>query len=81
MSEESRNINFHNCPKYEKHELTTDQIKAITFEAAKLAVEMVKAEAITATGTFVITKLGYLVGVISLGLLLYLNRLGLIVWR
>lgn len=37
-----REVDYTNCPKYEKHELTTEQIEEIAEAAAKKAVEKIR---------------------------------------
>lgn len=72
---------FQECPKYACHELTDAQIHTVAVAAAKVAIELVKEEAITATGTFVLSKVAYVVGLASLALLAYATKIGAIEWR
>lgn len=71
-------VPYDRCPKYEYHALTVDQVEEITTLAAKKAVELAKVEAYIVTGSFVITKMGYLVGFIITGVALYLLKIGVI---
>lgn len=80
------NIPYDKCPKYACHELTNAQIEEIVqrvaekaaHKAAHRAVELIKVEAYTATGSFVITKVGYVVGFLLLGIGTYLLKMGII---
>lgn len=67
---------FTKCPHYDKHELTNEQIELIV----KKTLEAGKQELVSSVGTFVITKASYVVGVIILGLLVFLSRYNLIDW-
>jgi hypothetical protein len=71
-------IPYNRCPKYECHALTLEQVEEITDLAAKKAVELAKTEAYMVTGTFVITKAGYLIGFLLTGIALYLLKIGVI---
>lgn len=74
-------IPYSRCPKYDCHALTTAQLEEITLQAAKKAVELVKTEAYVATGTFVITKVGYIVGFTLISIIMYLTKAGIIEWK
>jgi hypothetical protein len=63
---------FHNCPRYDKHELSEDQI----IDIAKRAVLLAKDEVYKDLGKTVTEKFFTAVGVVMLGLYTWLNLNG-----
>ena len=58
---------FSSCPRYDKHELSDDQIEDIAERAATRAVSKVKGEFYEEVGKGVMSKLYWLVGIILVG--------------
>jgi hypothetical protein len=69
---------FSQCPRYDKHELSDEQIEEIAERAAKKAIEMAKTEFYTDVGHTVINKFYWLVGIVVAGSFLWLNSKGFI---
>jgi hypothetical protein len=71
---ERRKINFEQCPKYERHELSEDQIVAI----AKKAVQLAKEESDMEVGRLTKKGLRYIAGTLLIGLYVWAVQQGLI---
>ena len=68
-------IHFHRCPKFERYELTEDQMERLASKAARKALALGKAElkqelgeSTIAFGATVIRRFFYVVGAISLAI-------------
>lgn len=69
---------FTECPRYEKHELSDEQIEEIAERAAKKAIKLAKADFYQDVGHTVVNKFYWLVGLIIAGSFLWLNSKGVI---
>jgi len=68
--------NFKFCPRYDKHELTDEQIDLIATNAATKAVLMAKKDFYQGVGETVINKLYWLVGAVAIGCLVLGIKMG-----
>lgn len=69
---------FSMCPRYDKHELSDDQIEEIAERAAEKAIDKAKADFYQDVGHTVINKFYWLVGAVIAGSFLWLNSKGFI---
>lgn len=69
---------FAQCPKYNLHELTDEQIDAIAEKAAKRAVAMARDDFYKDVGETVIGKFKWLVGAVVVGAAIWMAQHGLI---
>ena len=69
---------FAQCPKYNLHELTDEQIDAIAEKAAKRAVAMARDDFYKDVGETIIGKTKWLVGAIVVGGFVWLAQHGMI---
>lgn len=67
---------FADCPRYDKHELSEDQIETIAERAAKKAIDYAKSEFYQDVGHTVMGKLYWLIGVVVVGIVVGLAKLG-----
>ena len=67
---------FKLCPKFDRHDLTDEQIDQLTTNAAKKAVLLAKTEFYQGVGETVVNKLYWLVGVAAVGLLVLGIKMG-----
>lgn len=65
-------IEFHTCPRYDKHELSEDQIVFI----AKRAVELAREDFYVGVGKSVTSKFFIVAGIIAVGLTTWLSSHG-----
>lgn len=77
--EEDRRMNierrsFKDCPRFDRHELSEDQIVSI----AKRAVVLARGEFYTDVGKSVVEKFFWIVGALTVGIIAYLQSHGII---
>jgi len=69
---------FSQCPRYDKHELSDDQIEEIAERAAKKAIGMARDEFYQDVGETIVGKFKWLVGAIAVGIFVWLAQHGII---
>jgi tetrahydromethanopterin S-methyltransferase subunit G len=67
---------FKACPRYDKHELTDEQIDLIATNAAKKAVDLAKKELYQGVGERVVNWIFWVIGVAVVGLFLFAVKMG-----
>jgi hypothetical protein len=80
FSKLEQDLHFSHCPRFDKHELSEDQILAIAKKAVELAREDmyndVKKEFTAEVGRSVIDKFSWLVGIVVVSLFFWLQSKG-----
>lgn len=69
---------FSMCPRYDKHELSDDQIEEIAERAAKKAIGMARDEFYQDVGETIVGKLKWFLGAIIVGVFVWLAQHGII---
>ena len=69
---------FSQCPRYDQHELSDEQIEAIAERAAKKAVQMARDDFYKDVGETIVGKFKWLVGAVIVGLFVWLASKGAI---
>ncbi|MDD5688489.1 MAG: hypothetical protein PHE88_11740 [Elusimicrobia bacterium] len=69
---------FMGCPRYDKHELTDDQIEEIAERAAEKAIKKAKDDIYKDVGETVVGKFKWMVGAIVVGVFVWMVSHGLI---
>lgn len=69
---------FAKCPKYDKHELTEDQIEDITERAAEKAVEKAKQQLYTGVGHAVVSRALWIIGFLAIGAYIWMLKAGIV---
>lgn len=72
------NESFSQCPRYDKHELTDDQIEQIAERAAKKAIGMARDEFYQDVGETIVGKLKWFLGAIIVAVFVWLAQHGII---
>lgn len=81
MTQDERNElneSFMQCPRFDKHELTDDQIEEIAERAAKKAIVFARDEFYQDVGQTIVSKFKWLVGAIVVGVFVWLAQHGVI---
>jgi hypothetical protein len=68
--------NFHACPRYDKHELSDEQIEQIATSAAKKAVELATSDFYRTIGKGLTEKLVWFVGVVAVATSIWMTGKG-----
>jgi len=69
---------FAQCPRYDKHELSADQIEQIVEKAAKRGVEMAREDFYKGVGESVVSKWFIFIGMATVALYAYLRSKNII---
>jgi len=64
------------CPRYDKHELSAEQIDLIATTAARKAVELAKTDMYNGIGKTVVNYIFWIVGIASVGLFVFAVKMG-----
>jgi len=64
------------CPRYDRHELSGDQIEEVAERAAKKAITLAEQQMYASVGKRVVNGIFILFGIVSVGLLVLAVKLG-----
>jgi hypothetical protein len=67
---------FSHCPRYDRHELSLEQIDELTTQAAIKAVNLAKENFYQGVGEQIINKIFWLIGLCAVGLLVAAIKMG-----
>jgi len=67
---------FAMCPRYDKHELSDDQIEEIAERAAQKAIEKATQDFYAGVGKSIMGKVYWMVGLMIVGLFVWMNKNG-----
>jgi hypothetical protein len=67
---------FQACPRYERHELTEEQVEQLATRAAAKAITLAKADLYQGVGKTVIGGILWIIGICSIGLFILAAKMG-----